>query len=540
MYRRENLRQAFTTAVLFLLCLVVVGIGVGTRAQVRNDVNASPFNAAPYRVGERLTYTVSFSNFPTAAHVELLVSGRGPFHGREGIELRAHVETIGVVSAALYSINNEYVTHVDPATGLPYRAQQIIREAARTDSVTLDFNTVASGPSPSNPSAQAHFTTVGSYDFLAAIYRLRALPLTQGTTYAIPVQNGSALYNAELRVTGTELVKTNIGSSATLVTQVRVRGDEAADDYRVHIYFTNDERHLPVLITARHRAGEIRAELASSEMLNIPGATVEGLGTPAVPAQPGMTLPPAVTPGAPAPTASATPPAPPRGAEPLPALPFEPGEQLNFNFFLGPNPQPIGTASFQVRPRARYFNREGLLLTAVLQTAGAGQRLFPVNDQINSYVDARALLPFRTELNLQEGQRLARWIVSSDQNGGSALFDDGTRLEIPVATHDLVSVFYALRSFDLTPPRRNSVSLLVNKRPRLLHVTSLRRDTLALGGQRIPAVELSLATADPDGDRFQLRLWVSTDRRRLPLRLTAQTPLGPVRADLAIIPTSLQ
>ena len=32
---------------------------------------------SPYRVGKRLTYTVSFSNFPTAAHVELLVAGRG-------------------------------------------------------------------------------------------------------------------------------------------------------------------------------------------------------------------------------------------------------------------------------------------------------------------------------------------------------------------------------------------------------------------------------------------------------------------------------
>ncbi len=539
MHRRENLRQAFTTVALVLLCLAAVG-GSGSHAQVRHDVNASPFNAAPYRVGERLTYNVSFSNFPTAAHVELLVAGRGQFYGREGVELRARVETIGVVSAALYSINNEYVTHVDPATGLPYRAQQIIREAARTDSVTLDFNTVAVGPTPPNSSAQAPVTTVGSYDFLAAIYRLRALPLAQGTVYTLPVQNGSALYNAELRVTGTELVKTNVGSSATLVTQVRVRGDQAADDYRVHIYFTNDERHLPVLITARHSAGEIRVELASSEMLVTPAAPLEGLGNPAVPAQPGITLPPAVTPGAPTPTGPATPPATPGGAGALPVLPFEPGEQLNFNFFLGPSPQPVGTASFQVRPRARYFNREGLLLSAAIQTAGAGQRLFPVNDQINSYVDARAIIPFRTELNLQEGQRRARWIVSLDQNGGSALFDDGTRLEIPVATHDLVSVFYALRSFDLSPPRRNSVSLLVNKRPRLLHVTALRRDTLALGGQRIPAVELSLATADPDGDRFQLRLWVSTDRRRLPLRLTAQTPLGPVRADLAIIPTSLQ
>jgi hypothetical protein len=545
LYRRENLRKSFTTAALALLCLAVLGgVGGSAPAQVRSDVASSPFSAAPYRVGERLTYNVAFSNFPTAAHVEMLVAGRGQFYGREGFELRAHVETIGVVSAALYSINNDYVTHVDPATGSPYRAQQIIRESTRTDDVTLDFSTTAVGPLPSAPSPGVPVTTVGSYDFLSAIYRLRALPLAQGATYAMAVQNGSALYNAELKVTGTELVKTNIGSSQTLVTQVRVRGNEEADDYRVHIYFTNDERHLPVLITARHRAGEIRVELASSEMLSAPATTPEGTGTPALPAQPGVALPPAGTTAAPSPSGPApgpaTTPAPPRGAGALPTLPFEPGEQLNFNFFLGPGPQPIGTASFQVRARARYFNREGLLLSSAIQTVGAGQRLFAVNDQISSYVDARTLLPFRTELNLQEGQRRARLIVSLDQNGGSALFGDGTRLELPVATHDLLSVFYALRSFDLTPPKRTSVSLLVNKRARLLHLTALRRDTLALGGQRIPAVELSLATTDPDGDRFQLRLWVSTDRRRLPLRLTAQTPLGPVRADLAIIPTSLQ
>ena len=63
---------------------------------------------------------------------------------------------------------------------------------------------------------------------------------------------------------------------------------------------------------------------------------------------------------------------------------------------------------------------------------------------------------------------------------------------------------------------------------------------MQLGTQQIPAVELSLITSDPDGDSLALRLWVSTDKRRLPLRITAQTPLGPVRADLAIIPTALQ
>jgi hypothetical protein len=514
-------------------------------AQARGDVSANPFSAAPYRVGEHLTYTVSFSNFAVAAHVELSVVSRGQLYGREGVELQAHVETVGVISAALYALNNNYISFVDPATGLPYRARQEIREGSRVQNVTRDYN-MPLGES-AIPSKQTVDAPAVSYDFLSALYRLRALPLTPGAIYTLAVQNGEAVYNVELKVTGRENLKSNLGSSSALVTQMRVRGNPEADAYRVSIYFSDDERHVPLLITARHRAGEIRAEIASAEILN-EAQPVAGGATPftqPTPAQPGIVLPPATQPGAPstggatASNGGATNATTPTADAALPELPFKPGDELNYNFFLGTSPQPVGTASFRVRARARYFNHDGLLFSASLQTAGAGATLFPVNDQFSSYVDASTLLPFRAEQTLAEGQRRARFVVSSDQGSGSALFDDGTRVEAPVGTHDILSVFFALRSFDLTPGKRTAVSLLVNKRPRLLYITAMRRADLLLAGQQIPAVELSLSTNDPTGDRFNLRLWVSTDKRRLPLRLTATTPLGPVRADLAIIPTTL-
>lgn len=519
------------------LCLCAAVSGQG-----RTDTASAPLSQAPYRVGERLTYTVAFSNFPTAAHVETRVAGRGQFNGREGIELRAHVETIGVVSAALFALNVNRGTFVDPATGLPYHVRQSIQQNARVQDEAQDYN------SPLGDSALAQGRDVavsaGTYDLLSALYRLRALPLAQGATYALSIKQDETVYDAEVKVTGRETLKTNIGSASTIVAEVRVRGNKEVDDYRVRLYFTDDERHLPVLISARHRAGEIRIELASAEFV---GETQDPLATASptrMPTDPGIRLPPGQLAGnvpprtAPTPAPTRTP-----GAAPVtpPAeLPFKPGEQLNFNFFLGPNAQPVGSASFVVRPRARYFNREGLLLAATLQTTGAGQTLFPVSDQLNSYVDVSSVLPFRTELSLSEGKRRARFVVSADQQGGSALFEDGTRVEVPFGTHDLLSVFYALRSFDLTPGKRNAVSLLVNKRPRLLFITALRTGSLQLGGQNIPAVELALATSDPDGDRLALRLWVSTDKRRLPLRLTAVTPLGAIRADLSIIPTALQ
>ncbi|MCA1593311.1 MAG: DUF3108 domain-containing protein [Acidobacteria bacterium] len=538
MHRRTQMLNAFAT----LFVLLALLLPPCAPAQSRSAVTASPFSSAPYQVGERLSYTVSFSSFPTAAHVELLVTGRGTYFGREGVELRAHVETTGVVSAALYAINNDYITYVDPSTGLPFRAQQIVREGERVADAARDFNQPAGASAI--PSKQTAGAFSGAFDFVSALFRLRALPLAQGATYALAVQNADTTYDAELKVTGRELLKTNVGSSNTIATQLRVRANSSADAYRLRVNFTDDARHIPVLVTAQHSAGEIRAELASAEILTAQPPAPAVASNPVNP-MPGILLPPrpGIVPPLPGRAVNPNPTGTPNNAgvpAPLPDLPFAVGEQLNYNFFIGGAAQPVGSASLQVRARAKYFNRDGLLLSAAILTSPEGQRLFPVNDQINSYVDAATLLPFRTELSLLEGRRRARWTISVDQPTGNALFDDGTRVEMPLGTHDLISVFYALRSFDLSVGKRNAVSLLLNKRPRLLYIVAIKRETILLGGKQIPAVELSLTTGDPQGDRLGLRLWVSTDKRRLPLRLTAQTPLGPVRADLAIIPTTLE
>ncbi len=499
-------------------------------AQQKDEVTTVPFSKTPYQVGEHLTYHVSFSSFVDAAHVELLVAGHGTFFTREGFQLRAHVETTGVVNAALYSINNDYTSYIDPQTGIPYRTQQVIREAGRASDTSSEYNqpvgTVAIAPK------QRLGEFPGTYDLISALYRLRALPLADGAKYYFNVRSDLDQYGAELRVTSRQLIKTNVGSFNTIVTEVRVANNSDVNNYHIRIYFSDDERHVPVLITARHRSGDIRVELAGTEFLT-PPQTTQPSPTPT----PVATATPVKTPTVPEQT----------GGQPLPPdLPFKAGEQLNFTVFLANQPQSVATASFQVRPRAKYFNRDGLLLTVKAQTLASLSRLFFANDQINSYVDPNTLLPFRTELNLIEGKRRTQQTLTIDQDRGSAVTDRGASIEIPVGTHDYVSVLYALRLFNLTPSnspstqRQNAVTILVNNRPLTLKITSLRRETIQLGTQQVAAIQLSLTTDDPQPDKYGLRLWVSDDRRHLPLRVTAITQLGPLRADLAIIPTNQQ
>jgi hypothetical protein len=521
------LKRLLTPIAAALLCFALSTL---LAAQSKTEVVDIPFSKAPYTVGERLTYHVTFSNFIDAAHVELFVAERGTFFTRDGLQLRAHVETTGVVNAALYSINNDYTSYIDPETGIPFRTQQVIREGGRISDTSSEYNQPVGTAAIPPRLRMGEFP--GTYDFISAIYRLRAQPLAQGAKYYFTVRSDLDQFNAELRVSGRELIKTNVGSFNTIVTEVRVPNDSEANSYRIRIYFSDDERHVPVLITARHRAGEIRAELAGSEFITSSQPTTQTKTTMTV-----ITTPPVTVPTGSEQTTGA--------ALPL-DLPFKAGEQLNFNIFLGASSQAIANASFQVRPRAKYFNRDGLLLAVKAQTVASAARIFFANDQVNSYVDPNTMLPFRTELNMIEGRRSSRQILSIDQDRGTAITDRGVNIEIPVGTHDYVSVFYALRSFNLTPsnnsssPKRNAVTMLVNNRPLTLFITSLKRETIQLGGHPVPAVQLSLTTDDPQPDKYALRLWVSDDRRRLPLRVTAITQIGPLRADLAIIPVTRQ
>jgi hypothetical protein len=514
------------------LIALLVSLTCTVAAQQKNDAAQSPFNAAAYRVGERLTYNVDFANFISAAHVELFVAARGTFFNREAIQLRAHAETSGITNVALLALNNDYTTYVDPQTGVPFRAQQVVREAGRTSEASSDYNQPAGATAIPPKFRAGEFP--GTYDLLSALYRIRAMPLSDGSSYLIAVMHEGEMYQAEVKVIGRQLIKTNVGSFNTIVTRINVKN---ARDYDLRAYFTDDERHVPVLITAKHASGQIRAELAGSEVL--------GAATVAAGSRPDVIPPTNIIPQNPRSVvkSSSPPSSPPASAtrDPTPLdLPFKIGEQLNYQIYLAGTAQSVGSITLAVRARGRYFNRDGLLFSATAQTTPPGARVFPVTDRINSYVDPATLLPFRIEVALSEGKHHHNVNYNLDQDRGAATPEKGERIDIPVGTHDLVSLVYAIRTFDLTPLRRNAISIMAIDRPRTLFVSSLRRETIELNGQKISTILLSLTTDDPQPDRMQLRIWVGEDARHLPLRIAAVTELGAVRADLAINRVTVQ
>src|SRR6185295_15434109 len=191
-------------------------------------------------------------------------------------------------------------------------------------------------------------------------------PPTQGSTYALAVRNENQNHQMDVKVSGQEMIKTNVGSFNTIVAKIRVRNASEGKGYNITAYFSDDQRHVPVLIVSRISAGEIRAELAGSGFVATP------------------TPPPAPTPkpvaGTPPPrTPLAIPSTPAEDTAPIGDLPFKVGEQLNYQVFLPGIEASVASATFHLRARSKYFDHDGFQFTVNAQTTNALQKLFVAN-----------------------------------------------------------------------------------------------------------------------------------------------------------------
>ena len=139
-----------------------------------------------------------------------------------------------------------------------------------------------------------------------------------------------------------------------------------------------------------------------------------------------------------------------------------------------------------MRSRSRYFDHDGVMLTTSAQTTDAAQRIFVVNDQLISYVDPVTFLPYRFEQTLAEGKRRSAEIWTINQDYGNATKQGAAKIDIPIGTHDYLSIFYAVRSMNLAA-KQNAVSILVNGRPKTMIITAVQRDTVQLDSRKIPA-----------------------------------------------------
>lgn len=456
-----------------------------------------------FRVGERLTYNVSFGRFSSVAYGEVYVASRGRLADKDAVEIRAKFKTLDLVSAAFFLVDESRTTFASAESGLPLYT-------VRTQNL---------GGLPRETAVNYLAAPTSNVDLLTLIYKIRystgagAVTLAENDkTYVVTFQSGA-----------TERVKTDAGEFDTSLISVQSDYFTEAGLKDLRINLSNDDSKLPVLVRFRAAKGEFKASLASIQI-----------------AEPDVDAPqPAPTPVK-APRQDPTPrpnptPAPYIANQPLPPeLAFDLGETLNYRLSAGG--RPVGSFTLQARERRQFSGIDSLLLDAtVTEIASGGAQVFAPGDYVRARVDPETLAPQQIDIKLSGPLSIYNRTVRFDKRGSVITFDGTDRVEAPIGTQSILSLLYALRSFNLKPSRNTSnpvndtrVAVFWEKKPYIFTLRPSEAEIISVGGESLSSQLVSITTGNPQLDQLAIKIWLSNDERRVPLRFK----MGQYEADL--------
>jgi hypothetical protein len=237
-------------------------------------VVAAPMPAAqadrpvPFKVGESLTFDVSWTTFVSAGTATMSVLERRPgAAGKNNYYLVAEGKPSAMLSK-LYSFYYKAESMLDTRTLLPSLATIYSDEGGRKRYKTTTFRGNGSVQYEIKTSTTATSTLKApatAQDPLGAIYILRALPLKAGmtTTIPIPIIDSGKAYTMRVRVGGVESIKTGLGTLPALKLSMSiVDADGKAEGSGFSLWLSEDGRKLPLKISAGLAVGSVNLTLA--------------------------------------------------------------------------------------------------------------------------------------------------------------------------------------------------------------------------------------------------------------------------------------
>jgi hypothetical protein len=221
--------------------------------------------AVPFKIGETLTYDVSWSSFVTAGTAVASVKEKKPSFNSTAYYIVAEGRPTPIV-AKLYSLYYKLDTLLDSYTLLPQRGTVYSEEGARHRFKVSRFDHAArkvffeyqSQTSAKDTFAVPPFTQ----DALSAVYVLRAVPLKAGDVMTMPVTDDGTNYKLQVNVGPNERVKTPFGEANTWKLRLGIFDTAGRPQGRnVAMWMSNDERRLPMKIQAELPVGTFNLNL---------------------------------------------------------------------------------------------------------------------------------------------------------------------------------------------------------------------------------------------------------------------------------------
>ncbi len=206
------------------------------------------------------------------AEYHFVTAGLATLHiEREGNQERVTgtADSTGVL-AMLFRVQDRFTSHFDSQTLCSNKLVKHTEEGShwRDTDITFDYKIHKAVLQEKNLKTGQSKRTENDIpgcvtDVMSGIFYLGNLPLEQGATYSLPLNDGGKTVTIRAHVEGKEQVKTPAGTFQAI--RVGPEGDYSAlkSRGRILIWYSDDARHLPVQIQARMFWGTLTVYLAS-------------------------------------------------------------------------------------------------------------------------------------------------------------------------------------------------------------------------------------------------------------------------------------
>jgi Protein of unknown function (DUF3108) len=260
--RSSPLKLKTRTTAATVLC--ALALAAGAIAQQQTTL-APPRPGYSFPQKQTLIYTVDWRVF-TAGTAVLHFEANG-----NNERITANANTVGAINM-LFHVGDKFQSTFDREKGCTYEFDKQTVEGKRqvNSTLRLDYGQGKSILDEKNmiTGQTKHVETPipGCLtDLLTGVYYASSQPMEVGKTFVIPVVDALHSVPVSMKVEGREEIKTTLGTFKTLRVQPTADAGVVKNRGSIWIWYTDDDRHLPVQMRARLFWGTITFRLTGNE-----------------------------------------------------------------------------------------------------------------------------------------------------------------------------------------------------------------------------------------------------------------------------------
>lgn len=215
----------------------------------------------------------------------------------------------------------------------------------------------------------------------------------------------------------------------------------------------------------------------------------------------------------------------------IPNSSFRVGEKLTFLIRWGP--LHAGTAVMEIPEITRVQNRKVYRVVSRAESNSFFSTFYKVRDRAESFIDIEGIFSWRFEKHLREGKFKADVIEIYDQKRNLVITRKDT-VQAPPFVQDVLSALYYVRTQDLIVGTSIAVDNYASGKIYPLEVKVLRRERV-----KVPAgvfdcivVKPILKSTGIFQQKGSLKVWLTDDRRRMPVLMKSEIVIGSIVAEL--------